>query len=71
MEKVCFVLIRIGVMTYIDGNKYNGDWMNDKENGKGKQSIKNIGILNYPSGDCYVGEFADGKRTGKGILFSE
>lgn len=39
MEWVYSSLIRIGVMTYIDGSKYNGDWLNDKEANRGTLQV--------------------------------
>ena len=55
MEKNNLVTI-----TYPDGNKYVGEWKDDKENGKGTKTWKD--------GKKYVGEYKDGKRNGKGIF---
>jgi len=39
--------------------KYEGDYSDDSESGKGTSK--------FPNGDIYDGEFSDGKRTGKGL----
>ena len=36
---------------------YDGDWRDDKRNGKGK--------MMWPNGHTYEGDFVDGYRTGK------
>ena len=43
-----------GTTTYPDGEKYVGDFKNDKPNGQGTYTWKN--------GDEYVGEWKNGKR---------
>ncbi|MBO5584337.1 MAG: OmpA family protein [Prevotella sp.] len=50
-----------GVMTYSDGNKYDGEWMQGKHHG--------MGTLYYANGNKYVGEFCNGDITGKGKLW--
>jgi hypothetical protein len=47
-----------GTITYPTGNKYVGEWMNDKRNGQGTYT--------YTNGNKYVGEFENGKRHGQG-----
>ena len=38
-----------GIMTYSNGDIYNGDWENNNRHGKGK--------IIYQDGDIYEGEF--------------
>ena len=55
MEKNGLVTI-----TYPDGNKYVGEWKDDKENGQGTKTWKD--------GSNYVGEYKDGKLNGQGTF---
>ena len=41
--------------------KYDGEWKNDKYEGKG--------IYYYKNGDRYEGDWKNGKREGKGIYY--
>ena len=43
-------------MTYINGDVYNGDWMDHKKNGKGK--------MTYINGDIYDGEWLNNLKQG-------
>ena len=45
-------------MYYKSGNRYEGDFKNDKQ--EGKQFLFN--------GDIYEGDFKSGQREGKGIM---
>ena len=36
METVCFIDEMIGILTYSNGGKYNGEWKDGKRDGKGK-----------------------------------
>jgi len=47
-----------GIYINSDGQKYNGDWLNNRYHG--------YGTLNF-NGKKYEGEFKNGKRNGKGI----
>tara|TARA_B100000686_G_C16570793_1_gene852821 strand:- start:15 stop:683 length:669 start_codon:yes stop_codon:yes gene_type:complete len=47
-----------GTYTWADGNKYIGEWKNDKWHGQGTYT--------WADGDKYVGEWRDGKRHGQG-----
>ena len=47
-----------GTYTNANGNKYVGEWQNDKWHGQG--------IRNLANGDKYVGEFKNGKKHGQG-----
>ena len=46
---------------YNNGNRYKGDIINGKREGKG--------IIYYIDGDIYEGEWKNGKREGKGIYY--
>lgn len=46
---------------YDNGDRYEGEWLNDKRNGRGK--------LWYTQGDVYDGEWIDDQRSGLGVLF--
>ena len=48
-----------GTMTYADGDKYVGEWLNDKRTGQGTYT--------FASGNKYVGEFLNDKRHGYGL----
>jgi len=47
-----------GVITRPDRSQYEGQWMNGKRHGQGKQT--------YPDGAVYIGQFADGYEHGSG-----
>ncbi len=72
-----------GVMTYIDGSTYEGNWNYDNFDGKGTFKWKSggkyvgdfkngwrhgAGVYTWPNGDEYVGQFEKGKRSGKGKI---
>ena len=46
-----------GTYVWEDGQKYVGDWKDDKQHGQGSSTFAN--------GDKYVGEWRDGKRHGQ------
>ena len=50
----------VGTYTTPSGQKYVGEFRDDKRNGQGTYT--------FPSGTKYVGEFKDGKRNGQGTL---
>lgn len=50
----------IGVMLYKDGDKYDGQWVNDK---KGPQ-----GTYYYSDGSIYKGDFVGDAKDGNGNL---
>ena len=53
-------------MKYADGNRYYGEWSNDKQHGFGvflwKDGSENDGTV-------YVGQFRDGLKEGEGVYF--
>ena len=49
-----------GTYTYNVGDKYEGDWRDNKKHG--------VGTYWYVNGDKYKGEWRKGVRSGKGIL---
>lgn len=51
-----------GTMNYKNGDKYYGEWKNDKKHGFG---------FFYKGTSLYCGEFYEGKKYGKGIEFDE
>jgi len=65
-----------GIMKYVNGSIYDGEWQNDKENGTGKFSFpdgdSDDDIDSYPAGDItYEGEFQNGKFNGHGVYESK
>ena len=51
-----------GVYTFNNGNIYEGEFKNNKQNGKG--------ILVYSEGKCkFEGDFVDGKIDGNGVYW--
>jgi hypothetical protein len=49
-----------GIMTYSNGDKYNGRWLNDKREGEGD--------ITYTNGDKYNGRWVEDKRQGEGSM---
>lgn len=47
--------------TYKNGDKYQGQWLNNEEHGQGTYT--------WANGDKYIGKFVEGKRTGRGTYF--
>ena len=74
-----------GVCYYKNGDKYDGNWKENKREGKGvffhnetgevyKGNFSNnkpngMGIYYYKNGDRYEGMFKDGKKHGEGTIF--
>jgi len=80
-----YIIEGVGILTYSDGDKYEGEWKDGQKNGQGTYTWSNgnkyvgefkngkqhgQGIFTTPSGNKYVGEFKDGKQHGKGTLTS-
>ena len=49
-----------GTITYANGDKYVGEFRDDKYNGQGTYT--------YANGDKYVGGYRDGKKNGQGTF---
>lgn len=49
-----------GIMKYINGDVYDGDWENGVRQGDG--------IMKYYTGDVYDGEWVNGEKCGEGIF---
>ena len=47
-------------MSYANGNKYIGEWIDGKKSGEG--------VMIYENGDLYDGEWQHGKKNGQGTL---
>jgi len=52
-------LLLSGTYSWPDGRRYEGEWQNNKMNGKGKYF--------WPDGRSHEGEYFDDKKHGKGI----
>ena len=52
-----------GTITFANGDKYVGEWKDDKQHGQGTFTF---GQNSEWAGDKYVGEFKDSKRHGLG-----
>ena len=51
-----------GTFTWASGDKYVGEWKDDKQNGQGTAT--------WANGDKYVGDWKDDKRNGQGTFTS-
>ena len=49
-----------GTYTYANGEKYVGEFIDDRQNGQGTYT--------HPNGEKYVGKYKDGKQHGQGTL---
>ena len=49
-------------MYYNDGNRYEGDWKNDRREGKG--------VYYRNNGDREIGDFYNGKAIGKFVMLT-
>ena len=52
-------------MKYANGDKYDGDWINDRKDGYGIKSRISVGTLESAK-DKYVGNWKKDKKEGKG-----
>ena len=72
-----------GKESWPNGNRYVGDYKNNKKSGQGVYTAANgdsysgefkdgtyngIGTYSFANGSIYSGEFKDGKRTGQGVF---
>ena len=53
----------IGTYYYANGDRYEGDWVNNNKSGSG--------TFVYSTGDRYEGEWKNGEKNGKGIYFNK
>lgn len=56
----------IGVLNFISGDKYDGEWKDGTRDGFGSYCI-NIGVFYYANGNKYDGEWKNGNFDGIGI----
>ena len=70
------------VVNYPNGNRYEGQYKDNKRNGKGtftysdakytgdwdNDSRHGVGTMTYPSGEIYTGQWCDGEKHGKGTV---
>ena len=49
------------ILIYPNGRKYDGDWINNKKEGKGKEY--------WPNGDYYIGEYKNDLFNSRGIYY--
>ena len=57
-----------GTLTWSDGDKYVGEWKDDKKHGQGTLTVGNLGNQGKHAGDKYVGEWRDDKYHGQGTF---
>ncbi len=59
-----------GIMHYLIGDTYEGQWTNDKLNGEGEKHAlpDHSGVYEWKNRDKYIGSFNNSKREGKGKL---
>ena len=50
-----------GQYTYKNGDRYDGDWVDDKRHGHG--------VFYYADGNRYDGDYVDDKRHGHGVFY--
>ena len=55
-----YIIEGVGILTYSDGDKYEGEWKDGQKNGQGTYTWSN--------GNKYVGEFKNGIQHGQGTL---
>lgn len=57
----------MGTYNYINGNVYNGEWLQDLKHGQGKLKIKSTGTdINNKKGEIYEGWWKNGEKHGCG-----
>ena len=54
---------RIGVYQYENGDKFEGEWLNDNK--------RNKGVFYYKNGNIYEGDMKGGVKNGRGSLVIE
>lgn len=87
MKFFFFSLKGKGIFTWKNGDKYEGDFLNNKLHGFGifyfngknvnpnwSEYMSEGGVfskIKWSTGDVYEGEFRNGKMTGKGYVFDK
>lgn len=66
MDKVKNSLKILGVLNYINGDKYDGDWTDDKKGPNGRMNFNGVGMQFYANGDKYDGQWENEVVQGKG-----
>ena len=62
------VIKTLGTYYYMNGDKLEGDWEDDKEPRNGIFYNENIGIYYYSNGDKYTGDIESRIRNGRGKM---
>jgi len=65
LEKVIIWSI-VGVYTYANEDKYDGEWKDNQMDGKGKSLLNLKGIYSHANKSKYDGEWKEGKKHGNG-----
>lgn len=53
-----------------NGDKYDGEWKNNKREGRGEFGVGRVGTQSFAVGTRYEGDWANDKMTGRGKLFT-
>ena len=69
MEQVFCKKKILGTFTYSKGERYEGNWANNKKNGEGNLVNNYIGKIVYINGDEYTGNWKNDKKSGKGSFY--
>lgn len=56
----------LGVMTYDNGSRYEGDWANSEKSGKGWLPALNLGTQTYGDRESYTGDWRGSMKEGQG-----
>jgi hypothetical protein len=62
MVEVIFWEIIVGVLYYPNGDRFEGNWVENKPDGKGKVEWYKIGIDYDANGDAIESEWRNGKK---------
>jgi hypothetical protein len=55
-------------MYYENGDRYEGEWSNNKKHGRGRLRIWRVGICYYANGNVYEGELKNDMKDGQGLF---